>query len=118
MSKWLPPLNLREAAELDEVVVTVCRRFLELGAGKWHRGAYYRLINHCWRKRLPLSEDEVWAILAAHGMPKKFEKEARRAYLEGTELLVYAHGRKPIKKKRVSPLSLPTAMTPIAQSQT
>jgi len=109
LPKWLPPLTLREAAELDEVVVTVCKRFQELGTGKWHRGAFYQLIDHCWRKRLPISEDEIWANLGAHGMPKKFEKQTRRSYLEGAELLVYTHGRKPIKKKRVSPLSMPTA---------
>jgi hypothetical protein len=109
LPKWLPPLAMREAADLDEVVVTVCNRFLELGPGKWHRGVFYGLIYHCWRRRLPLSEDEIWKSLATHGMSKKFQKLACRAYLEGTELLVYAHGRKPIKKKRVSPLSLPMA---------
>jgi hypothetical protein len=109
LPKWLPPLALREAADLDDVVIAVCDRFLELGAGKWHRAAFYRLVDHCWRKRLPLFDDEIWTLLAAHGMPKRFQKQARRSYLEGTELLVYSHGRKPIKKKRVSPLSLPTA---------
>lgn len=107
VAKWLPPLSMREAAALDEIVVSVCSRFAELEYDKWHRGTFYRLIEHCWRKRLPLSDDEVWAILAAHGMPIEFEKDARHSYVEGTEFLIYTHGRKPIKKKRVPPLSSP-----------
>lgn len=107
VARWLPPLSMSEAAALDEIVVSVCSRFAELGYDKWHCDTFYKLINHCWQKRLPLSVDEVWAILAAHGMPIVFEKNARRSYIEGTGLLIYTHGREPIKKKRIPPLSLP-----------
>jgi hypothetical protein len=107
VAQWLPPLSMGEAAALDEIVVSVCSCFAEFEYDKWHRDTFYRLIDYCWQKRLPLSDDEVWAILAAHGMPKKFEKDARRSYVEGTELLIYSHGRKPIKKKRIPPLSSP-----------
>lgn len=105
IAKWLPPLSMREAAELDEVVVTVCSRFAELGYDQWHRSILYKLIGHCWRERLPLSDDDIWKILAAHGMPNEFEMDARRSYIEGTELLIFTHGRKSIKKKRISPLA-------------
>lgn len=101
VAKWLPPLSMCEAAAFDEIVVYVCSRFAELGYDKWHRVTFYRLIEYCWQKRLPLSDNEIWGILAAHGMPNKFEKDARRSYIEGTELLIYTHGRKPIKKKRI-----------------
>jgi hypothetical protein len=106
---WLPPLCMRETAELDEIVLAVCDRYAKMGSPKWNAAPFYRLIEHCWRNRLPLSSDEVWVMLEAHGIPKKFEKEVRRAYIEGTQLLVYSHGRKPIKKKRVKPLSVSTA---------
>ena len=109
MPRWLPPLILREAAEVHEVVLIVCNRFAELGAAKWRPAIFYRLIEHCWRKRLPLTGDEIWELLVAHGMLNKFEKEARRLYIEGTELLVYTHGRKPINKKRITPLPTSTA---------
>lgn len=109
LAKWIPPLTMRSAAALHDVVLSVCGRFAELGPDEWHRGAFYALINHCWRERLPLSEHEIWGILEAHGMPKNLENDARRSYVEGMELLVYTHGRKPIKKKRVGPLSVPTA---------
>jgi hypothetical protein len=106
---WLPPLCMREAAELDEVVLAVCDRYAKLASLKWNSVPLFRLVDHCWRSRLPLSAAEIWAVLEAHGMPKKFEKEVQRAYIDGTELLVYSHGRRPIKKKRVKPLSISTA---------
>jgi hypothetical protein len=109
LTKWIPPLTMGSAAALHDVVLRVCGRFAELGSDEWHRGAFYALIDHCWRERLPLSEQEVWAILDAHGMQKNLQKDARRSYVEGMELLVYTHGRKPIKKKRVEPLSVPRA---------
>lgn len=106
VAKWLPPLSMCEAAALDEIVVSVSSRFAEFEYDKWHPDTFYKLIDYCWRKRLPLSDAEIWAILAAHGIPNEFEKDARRSYVEGLELLVYSHGRKPIKKKRTPPLSL------------
>ena len=90
---WLPPLCMREAADLDDVVLAVCDRYAKLGSLKWNYLPLFRLVDHCWRNRLPLSADEIWAVLEAHGMSKKFEKEVRRAYIEGAELLVYSHGQ-------------------------
>ena len=105
LPNWMPPLCMREAAELDEVAIAVCDRYAKMHSLTWNPTLLYRLVDHCWRNRLPLSSDEIWAILEAHGMPKKFAKEVKRSCTEGTQLLVYSHGRKPIKKKRVKPLS-------------
>ena len=107
VAKWLPPLSMREAAALDEIVVSVCSRFAEPRYDKWHCSIFYKLISYCWQERLPLSGDDIWKILAAHGMSNEFEMDARRSYVEGTELLIFTHGRKSIKTKRISPLSSP-----------
>lgn len=101
---WLPPLALREAAELDDVAVWFSDRCLASGQFVWDRTAYYEVIRACWQRRFPLTPDEVCSVLCAHGLPAELAAEAQRAFLEGRELLVYAHGRRPIKKKRVKPL--------------
>ena len=101
---WLPPLSLRDAAELDEVAVRFCDRGTVSGRFVWDRTSYYEVIRACWQKRFPLTPTEVCSVLSAHGLPAEFDTEAQRAFCEGTELLVYTHGRRPIKKKRVKPL--------------
>ena len=101
---WLPPLALRDAADLDEVAVWFCDRCSASGQFLWHRTSYYEVIRACWLKRFPLTPDEVCSVLCAHGLPSEFAAEAQRAFLEGTGLLVYTHGRRPIKKKRVNRL--------------
>jgi hypothetical protein len=99
---WLPPLCLRDAAELDEVAVWFCDRCLMSGQFVWDRTSYYEVIRACWQKRFPLTPEEVCSVLCAHGLPPEFADEAQRAFLEGIGLLVYTHGRRPIKKKRVN----------------
>ncbi|MBU0507746.1 hypothetical protein KKH27_02765 [bacterium] len=101
---WLPPLALRDAAELDEVAVRFCDRCSTSGKFVWDRTSYYEVIRSCWQRRFPLTPDEVGSVLCAHGLSLEFVAEAHRAFLEGTGLLVYTHGRKPIKKKRVKRL--------------
>jgi len=98
---WLPPLSLRDAAELDEIAVRFCDHCSVSGVFVWDRMSYYAVISGCWQRRLPLTPGEMCSVLSAHSMPAEFTAEAQRAFLEGMELLVYTHGRQPIKKKRV-----------------
>ena len=104
LPSWLPPLALRDAAELDEVAVWFCDRCSASGQFVWDRTSFYEVIRLCWQRRFPLTPDEVWSVLCAHGMPSELVIESQRTFLEGTELLVYTHGRKAIKKKRVKQL--------------
>lgn len=101
---WFPPLGLRDAAELDEVAVWFCDQCSASGQFVWDRTSYYEVIRVCWQKRFPMTPDEVCSVLCAHGLPSELLADAQRAFLEGTELLVYTHGRRPIKKKRVKRL--------------
>jgi hypothetical protein len=98
---WLPPLALPDAAELDEVAVWFCDRCLASQPIVWNRASYYEVIRFCWQKRFPLTPNEVCSVLLAHGLPTEFASETQRAFIEGIELLVYTHGRRAIKKKRV-----------------
>lgn len=109
LPKWLPPLSLREAAEIDAVIVFFCDRCVLHGAWKWNREAFFEVIRVCWEKRFPLSNIEIWALLSAHGADPASEHEVKRMFTDGIELLVYARGRRPIKRKHVKPLSTTTA---------
>lgn len=101
---WAPPIELREAAELDEVIVRFCEASFSTGEWATSRPWFHEVIRHVWRKRLPLSAAELWKVLSAHGVPARFEKPLMEFFENGRDLLVHVVRRKPIKKKRVTPL--------------
>ena len=102
---WAPPISLREAAELDDVIVKFCERGFSAKSWKQHLPTFYKVIRHVWHNRLPLEGTDIWSILEAHGAPQKYKKRLTDLYQDGRDLLVYAIGRKPIKKKRIAPFS-------------
>jgi hypothetical protein len=102
---WAPPLILQEAGELDDAVIEFCRRCTTKGRWVWDHQAFYDLVAFVWRKRLPLTPEEVWTVLEAHGVPKKAKGRCQRLLREGIGLLTRANGRKAINAKRSKPLS-------------
>ena len=99
---WSPPISLKDAGELDSVVVEFCEKSTSLQSFNWP--TFYEFIRLVWKKRLPLTSNEIWLLFEAHGASFKFKKFVVDFYQKGTELLIYVAGRKPIKKKRVQPL--------------
>ena len=103
---WSPPLCLEDASHLDKSIVNFCEKsFL---SGKWRIdwNSYNELIRTVWHYRLPLEPKELWLVLKAHGVPEKSKRSLIEFYEKGRNLLIYCNGRKPIKKKRVRPLSI------------
>jgi hypothetical protein len=104
--KWAPPLCLRDAAELDHAVVEFCEK--SCSVEKWHPNwpAFYEIIRIVWNNRLPLEPGELWSVLEAHGVLQKWKRELSALYEKGREILIYCLGKRPVKKKRVTPLSV------------
>lgn len=101
---WAPSISLREAEELDRIVLKCCDQSTGDSRQTSNLQPFYDLIRHVWQRRLPIEPKEIWAVLEAHGVPSNLRNRLIKLYKEGRELLVYAAGRKPIKKKRVPPL--------------
>lgn len=103
---WAPPILLGEAEELDRIVIRLCDESTWDHNRSPNMQLFYALICRVWWKRLPIEPEEMWQLLEAHGAPSKWRNQLVRLYHEERELLIYNGGRKPIKKKRVSPLSV------------
>ena len=104
---WLPPIELRAASDFDAVVVKFCDSGATSAGWHIHWTAYFEVVRFVWWKRLPIKAEEVWAVLQAHGVPVDCQGELSNFFSQGRDLLVYSAGRKPIKKRRVRPLSSP-----------
>ena len=101
MPSWVPPIMLCDAAELDDAVIQFCQKGFSANRWKPHALSFYEIIRRVWSQRLPIDAKEVWGILEAHGVPQLYKKRLTELFHDGINLLIYACGRKPIKKKRV-----------------
>jgi hypothetical protein len=105
---WAPPIELRSAAELDQTVVAFCDAGNVAGGWIVDLPAFFEVIRLIWSKRLPLSAGEMWAVLKAHGVPDDYEEEIAEFFQKGRDLLIYAVGKKPVKRYRVQPFAIST----------
>lgn len=103
---WAPPISLTEAEELDHLIIGLCDESSYNEDGSFSMQFFYALIRHVWRRRLPIDPEEIWKLIEAHGAPSRWRNRLIRLYSEGRDLLIHIVGRKPIKKKRVRPLSV------------
>jgi hypothetical protein len=102
---WAPPISLREAADIDDVVITLCDRTNDDHDESPNIQLLYHLISHIWRRRLPLQAEEIWRALEAHGAPFHWKHDVMQRYQYGMEALVNVEGRKPFKNRRVAPFT-------------
>lgn len=102
---WMVPLSIDDACSLHEQVLDSLN-IAEHPAGVdpllWIAQG---LVTRCWCRRLPVSGEEVWRVLTAHGVPTAGRVEFARLFDFGMALLVGANGRPPVRRMRMPPLS-------------
>lgn len=104
---WLPPLATDDLACLDEFIVRLYGALFQNDKWVWQDEGLYPLVIRAWLDRLPVRGSDLWEMCAAHGMPNRFKSRFIKSYDFGFDLLLCAHGRRPIQRKRVSPMSIP-----------
>ncbi len=103
---WLPYLSTDDLAYIDEDIVRLCANLFQQGKWCWRDEELYALVEKSWRSRLPVYGKQIWAMCAAHGMPQDYKSRFIKAFDFGLGLLVYSHGRPPIKRRSVPPMSI------------
>lgn len=101
MPLWAPPLSLQDTAELERFVIDFCCESYRGHVWKASWSAFYYLTVRVWRRRFPITGEELWAVLQAHSIPARLHKRLVQLFHDGREILICAEGRKPIKKNRV-----------------
>jgi len=101
---WAPPIPLKEAGQLDMIARILCDEDHPGSHPTLDLSLLYQLIEYIWRQRLPLTADEVWVVLEAHGAPLGWRSEVMNRYQYGIEALIRVVGRKPFKNRRLPPL--------------
>jgi hypothetical protein len=104
--EWVPPLCLKDASELDRAIVQFCEKSYWHSKWKINWNSFNEIIRTVWHYRLPVEPNELWGVLQAHGVPLRSKRRLIEFYTKGRNLLIWSVGKKPIKKKRVKPLSI------------
>lgn len=104
---WAPPVSIEDAHEVHWGLVNAFVAADSRQAGRPLEDALKGLIMAVWARRLPLTADQVWPMLSAHGWPEGTRVAMLARYSFGLNLLRDATGRQAVKRKAMPPFGSP-----------
>jgi len=102
---WMCPLSINDLCALEDAAIRGTLRAFESGMQTIRVEVAQSLAAVAWGRRLPISGAQLWAMLEVHSFDDSWESEFCLLFDFGFSLLVGTHGRRPIKKKKVKPMS-------------
>jgi hypothetical protein len=104
-ASWMPQFSIQDVLAIHESMLRVLDMLMKSHARKPLHECIGPIVSACWRQRLPISGHEIWPMLEAHGFAETQRPEFINLFEFGFDLLIRTHGRPPIKRKRMAPLS-------------
>lgn len=102
---WLPELAIEDNAALHERLLQSIRTlFLADDRSSLAKGLH-SIIQVCWWRRFPIDGAELWPMLEAHGVLTSLRADAVELFDFGLFTLLYAQGRAPNRRRRMTPMS-------------
>jgi len=103
--EWMPPLSIQDC----ELIHRCVQNFVLFMEGSHSRSAIqnamYGIVECSWSNRLPITGNETWAILQAHGIDNRLRKDAIAFFEFGVGLLTNVKGRRAVMRKRMPAMS-------------
>ena len=103
---WMCQLSINDLCALEDAALRSTFRAFELGMQTIRVEVAQSLAAVAWGRRLPINGAQLWAMLEVHGFDDSWKSEFCLLFDFGFSLLVRTHGRQPIKKKKVKPMSI------------
>lgn len=103
---WMCPLSINDLFALEHAAIRGTWRACESGARTIRVEVAQSLVAVAWGRRLPINGAQLWAMLEVHSFDDSWKSEFCLLFDFGFSLLVGTHGRRPIKKKKVKPMSI------------
>jgi hypothetical protein len=100
------PFSVNDLCALEDAAIRSILRAFESGVQTIRIEVARSLAAVAWGHRLPINGTELWAMLEVHGFDDSWRSEFCLLFDFGFSLLVATHGRRPIKKKKVKPMSV------------
>lgn len=102
---WMPPLSIEDAAHVHDGMLRYLVGTAASRSRRVHKEAIQSLIATCWWRRLPLDGNDIWPMLAAHGVRESAQSLLIQYFEFGLDLLRNLNGRRAIKRKRMPAFS-------------
>jgi hypothetical protein len=102
---WMPPVSIEDNAHLHEGMLRYLVRTSASRNRRVRKESIQSLIATCWWGRLPLDGNDIWPMLAAHGVRESDRSFLIQHFEFGLDLLRNVNGRRAIKRKRMPAFS-------------
>jgi hypothetical protein len=102
---WAPPISVEDAGAIHQRMLEALFEAFENGDPVPQRRMLQALVASVWSRQLPLAASDIWPMMAAHGWADETQNLVSDRYSFGLGLLELTGGKKPIKRKRMSPFS-------------
>jgi hypothetical protein len=86
--------------------MSIAPQFGALAEAPFQADLWGPLVGFVWIHRLPITGTDLAGMLEAHGFPAESLGKAQEAIDYGLNMLIWMNGRKPIRRRRVEPLSI------------
>ena len=103
---WMCPFSMKDLCALEDAAIRGMFRAFELGVRAIRVEVAQTLAAVSWGLRLPVDGAKLWTMLRVHGFDESWKSEFCLLFDFGFSLLVATHGRRPIRKKIVEPMSI------------
>lgn len=102
---WIPSLSIDDNIWLHEEMFRHVSKRWDDNDHQAMRKILIGFIWACSARRLPVNGEDVFKLLEAHGFLSRIEKKFVEQFDFGIEVLTSIHGRAPIKRRRMLPMS-------------
>jgi hypothetical protein len=102
---WMPPLSIEDNALLHESLMATLPLLAPGQASDMKHNPLWRIVNICWRRRLPLDRNDIWPMMEAHGVELRHKSRLLDFIEFGILVLTATHGRPAVKRRRMAPMS-------------
>jgi len=109
--EWLCHLSMDDLGAIDESCLDTVLNFTVAKERTSWADLLLPIFSTIRSRRLPVSSDDIWGTLAAHGFRKNKEKFKEHCDF-GLRLLLLFNGRPPIRRRRMDPMSRGRYLTP------
>ena len=110
--KWLCELSIDDLSRLEDAALETALIFANASKRMNFAQLLLPLIATVRSRRLPVTSNDLWPTLVAHGFEKSLKARFHSTFEFGIELLTSLHGRPAIRRKRMRAMSRGRYLTP------
>jgi hypothetical protein len=100
------PLSISDLLSLEDMALRALLRSFGSDARTIRVETAHSLAAAAWQLRVPITGIQLWGMLRVHDFEDAWRSDFCTLFEFGVSLLIATHGRRPIKKKIVTSMSI------------